>query len=134
MSGYDHARSLLALARDDLKASRKMVQDVEDFSDAIFGFHIQQTIEKTFKAWLAALAVEYPKTHELHRLLMLLEENGAAIDQCHWVEEFNPFAVQFRYEYGLWDEPLDRDQAVTLAGKLLDHVTEQVRLYEPKAT
>lgn len=126
MSGHDHARSLLALASDDLKACRKMVQDVEDFSDAIFGFHIQQAIEKAFKAWLSALGVEYPKTHELHRLLMLLEENGAAIEQCHWVEEFNPFAVQFRYESGPWDEPLDRREAVTLTGGLIEHVTEHL--------
>ncbi|MBF0295472.1 MAG: HEPN domain-containing protein [Magnetococcales bacterium] len=53
MSGHDHARALLALANDDLKACRRMVRDVEDFSDAIFGFHIQQAIEKAFKAWLA---------------------------------------------------------------------------------
>ncbi|MEO5333304.1 MAG: HEPN domain-containing protein [Magnetococcus sp. YQC-5] len=117
---------LLILARDDLKACRKMVRDVEDFSDAIFGLHIQQAIEKFFKAWLSALGVEYPKTHELHRLLMLLEESGAAIDQCHWVEEFNPFAVQFRYESVFWDEPLDQSLSVTLAEKLLDKVTNIV--------
>ncbi|MBF0440216.1 MAG: HEPN domain-containing protein [Magnetococcales bacterium] len=116
----------MLVAKDDLKACRKMVQDVENFSDAIFGFHVQQAIEKAFKAWLSALGVEYPKTHELHRLLMLLEENGAPIGRCLWVEEFNPFAVQFRYESGPWDEPLDRGQAVTLTGELLDHVTQQV--------
>ncbi|MBF0192832.1 MAG: HEPN domain-containing protein [Magnetococcales bacterium] len=85
MSGVDHAHALLALARDDLRACRKMVRDVEDFSDAIFGFHVQQAIEKGFKAWLSALGVAYPKTHELHRLLMLLEEHGAPTEECHWV-------------------------------------------------
>jgi HEPN domain-containing protein len=127
MSGHEHALSLLALANDDLKASRVMARDVEDFSDAIFGFHIQQTIEKAFKAWLSALGVEYPKTHELHRLLILLEECGAATDRFQWVEEFNPFAVQFRYESSPWDEPLDRGQSITWASELLDHVTGQVK-------
>ncbi|MBF0160127.1 MAG: HEPN domain-containing protein [Magnetococcales bacterium] len=128
MRGHEHALSLLALAHDDLKASRVMARGVEDFSDAIFGFHIQQAIEKSFKAWLSALKLEYPKTHELHRLLVLLEESGVAIEQFYWVEEFNPFAVQFRYETSQWDEPLDRNQAVAWASELLDHVTQQVAL------
>jgi HEPN domain-containing protein len=126
MSGLEHALSLLALAHDDLKASRVMVQHVDDFSDAIFGFHIQQVIEKSFKAWLSALDVAYPKTHELHRLLILLEESGMAMERFHWVEEFNPFAVQFRYESSVWDEPLDRILVVTWAGELFDHVMQQV--------
>lgn len=126
MSGHEHALSLLVLANDDLKASRVMARDVEDFSDAIFGFHIQQAIEKAFKAWLSALGVEYPKTHGLHRLLILLEDSGVAMDHFQWVEEFNPFAVQFRYESSPWDEPLDRVQSVAWAGELLDHVTQQI--------
>lgn len=122
MRNHDHAGSLLALAHDDLRACCKIGLDTEHFSDAIFGFHIQQAIEKAFKAWLVMLDVEYPKTHELHRLLMLLEEHGATIDSCHWVEEFNPYAVHFRYEYGLWDEPLDREQAIVLTTELLERV------------
>ncbi|MBF0192874.1 MAG: HEPN domain-containing protein, partial [Magnetococcales bacterium] len=111
---------------DDLRACRKMMRDVEDFSDAIFGFHVQQAIEKGFKAWLSALGVAYPKTHELHRLLMLLEEHGAPTEECHWVEEFNPFAVQFRYESSPWDESLDRGYAVSMTEVLLDHVGRQI--------
>lgn len=126
MSGYEHALSLLASANDDLKASRVMAWDVENFSDAIFGFHIQQAVEKTFKAWLSILGVEYPKTHELHRLLVLLGEKGVSMERFQWVEEFNPFAVQLRYESSPWDEPLDRVQSVAWAGELLDHITQQI--------
>ncbi|MBF0460686.1 MAG: HEPN domain-containing protein [Magnetococcales bacterium] len=126
MSADEHALSLLALANDDLKASRVMARQVEDFSDAIFGFHIQQTVEKALKAWLAALGVVYPKTHELHRLLIILTENGAAMDRFQWVEGFNPFAVQCRYESSQWDEPLDRNLSVLWAEQLLGHVTKQV--------
>ncbi|MBF0603894.1 MAG: hypothetical protein HQL07_09395 [Nitrospirae bacterium] len=38
MSGYEHALSLLALANDDLKASRVMARDVEDFFGAMMLF------------------------------------------------------------------------------------------------
>ncbi|MBF0154163.1 MAG: HEPN domain-containing protein [Magnetococcales bacterium] len=126
MSGHDHARSLLALACDDLKASRVMAPDVDNFSDAIFGFLVQQTIEKLLKAWLSFLDVEYPKTHELHRLLILLEKQGAVVNHFYWVEEFNPFAVQFRYESSLWGEPLDRTLAIAQVDELLDHVRRQL--------
>lgn len=134
MSGYEHALSLLLLANDDLKASRVMARDVKDFSDAIFGFHIQQAIEKACKAWLSVLGVEYPRTHELHRLLILLEDNGLAMDRYQWVEEFNPFAVQFRYQSSPWDEPLDRVQSVAWAEELLDHVTQQIQIISGKGS
>ncbi|MBF0613732.1 MAG: HEPN domain-containing protein [Magnetococcales bacterium] len=129
MNGLDHAYALLDLARDDLKACRQMVQDRENFTDAIFGFHIQQAIEKSLKAWLAALGIEYPKTHSLHRLLILLEEAQAPMESCHWVEEFSPFAVQFRYEFDPWDEPLERSHTVRMTESLLDHVATQIQLF-----
>lgn len=46
----DHARDLLNLARADLKAIAGM-NDRDIFTDAIFGFHVQQAIEKGLKAW-----------------------------------------------------------------------------------
>ncbi|MBF0137889.1 MAG: hypothetical protein H7833_04200 [Magnetococcus sp. DMHC-1] len=35
MSGHEHAISLLALAHDDLKASRIMAQNMDDFSKVV---------------------------------------------------------------------------------------------------
>ncbi|MBF0098251.1 MAG: hypothetical protein HQM04_07670 [Magnetococcales bacterium] len=58
MSVDEYALSLFCLAKDDCRACRAMVRQPEEFSDAIFGFHVQQAIEKLFKAWLAALGVE----------------------------------------------------------------------------
>jgi HEPN domain-containing protein len=51
----DLARELLGLAADDLTAARALV-DVPAVSDAIVGFHAQQTAEKALKAALAASA------------------------------------------------------------------------------
>ena len=44
------------------------------FADEIFGFHVQQAIEKGLKAWLCACGADYPPTHDLARLLTLLEK------------------------------------------------------------
>lgn len=82
MSELKHARDLMALAEKDLRALQGM-GNVNNFADEIFGFHAQQTVEKTLKAWLAALGQEYPLTHNhnLARLLALLEEQGAILNE-----------------------------------------------------
>ena len=49
MSSLEHARKMLVMARKDLKAIEGM-EDAETFSDEIFGFHAQQTVEKALKA------------------------------------------------------------------------------------
>ncbi len=72
MKDISAARVLLRKARNDISALIHM-SDEEAFSDDIFGFHLQQAIEKTLKAWLALLGVLYPKTHDIHLLLRLLE-------------------------------------------------------------
>ena len=98
MNDIDHARDLLKLARADLKALAGM-GDPETFIDAIFGFHAQQAIEKGLKAWLAALGAAYPKTHDLNLLLTLLEEQNQAVEELWDLLEFNPYAVQLRYDW-----------------------------------
>jgi len=97
------------MARKDFDALRGMVGN-PFFADEIFGFHAQQAIEKTFKAWLAQNAIEYPLTHDLSRLLWRLEELGQDVTAYWPLVEFNVFAVQARYESGLMtlEEPLDR--------------------------
>ena len=86
---------------------RRVIDDA-DIADAIIGFHAQQAVEKSIKAVLAAHEIKYGKTHQLHYLIRLLDENeidapSSVVDAV----ELNPWAVEFRYEED--DEPpLDR--------------------------
>jgi HEPN domain-containing protein len=73
MSEFEYAQSLLAMAQKDLDALQGMT-DAQTFADEIFGFHVQQAVEKLLKAWLNALDSEYPFSHDISVLLMLLEE------------------------------------------------------------
>ena len=73
MPAAEHARGLLAMAQMDFDAMRGMLGNPL-FADEIFGFHAQQAIEKSLKAWLALSSVNFPLTHDLSRLLALLEE------------------------------------------------------------
>lgn len=98
------------MARKDFDALRGMI-DNPLFADEIFGFHAQQAVEKSLKAWLALLFVDFPLTHDVSRLLALLEEVGAEGAEGYWhLVELNMFAVQARYESGLmeFEQALDR--------------------------
>ena len=120
MPASEHVNNLLVMARKDFDALRGMANNAI-FADEIFGFHAQQAIEKTFKAWLALIGVDYPLTHDLSRLLLLLEESDQDVTEYWPLVEFNVFAVQARYESGLMaqEEPLDRKLIIASIDQLL---------------
>lgn len=62
------------------------------------GFHLQQCVEKSLKAWLTLRDIDYPRTHDLNVLLGLLEDEGEDVSPYWALLELNPFAVLFRYE------------------------------------
>ena len=97
MSPLDTPRQLLALAQKDFKAALILAHAAEPQTDAA-GFHLQQAVEKSLKAWLAVRGVAYPRTHDLSLLLGLVEDQGENVAGFWSLLELNPFAVQFRYE------------------------------------
>ena len=112
MSDGKQARLLLAASERDLTALRGMM-DATVFADEIFGFHVQQAVEKLFKAWLALLGESYPATHNLARLLEMLTPHNIDTSRFDKLVEFTPYAVQFRYAPGDPDSiPGDRQAAV----------------------
>ena len=60
MSDLDLARLMQTKANGDLSALRGM-KNKTIFIEEIFGFHAQQAIEKSLKAWLALLGVDFPR-------------------------------------------------------------------------
>lgn len=109
MADFEHARALLRMAHKDFSALTGMLDNAL-FADEIFGFHVQQAVEKSLKAWLCIRDIAYPPTHDLARLLTLLENAGADVEQFWPLIQFTIFTVQARYEEGLadLDEPLER--------------------------
>jgi HEPN domain-containing protein len=66
------AERLLRIARRDLRMARKLLDP--DVEEASWGWALQQTLEKTLKAWLRQVGVKPPPTHDIARLLVLLEQ------------------------------------------------------------
>ena len=123
MRETDLARTLLSSAEKDLKAIRNMA-DADAFADEVFGFHAQQAVEKTLKAWIALLGGEYPFVHDLDALLNTLQRLGADVEALRNLIELNAFAVQFRYEaFESPDEALDRRSVTVEAVALFQKIS-----------
>jgi HEPN domain-containing protein len=120
MSPTDAPRDLLTLAEKDYKSALILARASDPQMDAA-GFHLQQAVEKSLKAWLALKGIDYPKTHDLSLLFRLLEDAGEDIERFWHLFGLSPFAVQFRYEVAGEDFP-DFEQLAQLTNQLLAHV------------
>lgn len=120
MNLHNQAATLLTLAHKDIKAAIILVNAEEPQLEAA-GFHLQQAVEKSLKAWLTHCGKTYPRTHDLSLLLGLLEDNDQPVDPFWDLLELNPFAVQFRYE--LPGEGFSEvEQTIKKVDKLAQHV------------
>lgn len=102
------ARTLLDAAYRDLKALTGML-DEEVFVDEIFGLHVQQSVEKSLKAWIATLGEIYPYTHDLSTLLRQLDNLGCEIDFYQCFLPYSSYASRIRYAGAVDDAAIDRE-------------------------
>jgi HEPN domain-containing protein len=97
MSGRERAAALLARAAED-EALLDAVLDLPSVSDAVFGFHCQQAVEKLLKAVLAHAEVVFRRTHDLAELLDLATDSGIPVEPgLDAVRVLTPYAVDYRY-------------------------------------
>src|ERR1039457_2852625 len=93
-------REWIEKAAADLEAAEKLAPSVATSIRLreIVGFHCQQTVEKYLKVLLTFYQVEFPKTHEIERLLALVRsakpEAADALSPAKWL---GPFAGDIRY-------------------------------------
>jgi HEPN domain-containing protein len=123
MSDLEHARLMLHSARKDLRALAGM-GDKERFADEIFGFHAQQAVEKSLKAWSSSAGIEYPKIHDLEELFALLDDKGQTVpERLKPLVDLTYFAVQFRYEaFEDAGSELERPEVLGQVRELVEYV------------
>lgn len=124
MSPTDVPRELLTLAERDYKSALILAGAAEPQMGAA-GFHLQQAVEKSLKAWLALKRVGYPQTHDLSLLFRLLEDAEEDIGPFWPLLGLNPFAVQFRYQVAA-QEFADFERLARLAEQLLIYVRQVI--------
>lgn len=124
MRDIKQARAMLRMAHRDFTALMGMARDTVAFADEIFGFHAQQAVEKALKAWICLHGIEYPFTHQLARLMTILNNSGEDMEVFWTLDQYSVFSVQARYEEGdvALDEPMNRDAVIVEVQTLLDKV------------
>lgn len=63
----------------------------------IFCFHAQQSVEKSIKAVLVYLGIEFPKIHQIEKLIDLLPISIARPSELIQSIKLSPFATVYRY-------------------------------------
>jgi HEPN domain-containing protein len=95
--------------------------------DGPFGFHVQQAIEKLFKALLAQLSVEFPFSHDLNYLAARLSAEGEALPATlPDLSEIGAFAVTHRYDDVPEFQVLDRAAAVETVRLIREYVEARI--------
>jgi HEPN domain-containing protein len=116
------AAVLLAMASKDIDLLRFIVSS-DLVADEIFGFHAQQAVEKSLKAWVYLAGGTFDRIHDVRRLLIVLQDAGFDVKPYKELISLNSFAVQFRYESMEEDDvPLDRTDTLLKAEALYKHV------------
>lgn len=123
----DEVAAWLAKAQRDLDSAQRLLAGSPPFRDTA-AYHCQQAAEKALKALLTALAVPFPKTHDLTTLVGLLEAHAQAAKR--WREAavvLTPYATLFRYPDAC-PEPSsdDAEEALSLATTLLVEIAQEI--------
>jgi HEPN domain-containing protein len=92
-------------------------------------FHTQQAAEKALKAVLVHASVDFPRTHDLQELLILIRDSGMLVPpELEPVNVLTRFAAETRYPGDL--EPITPDeleQAIALADKTIAWARAQIQ-------
>ncbi len=125
MNQLDLAHQFLEKARDDQVAMTEFA-DSRKIADHIVGFHAQQVVEKSLKAVLASRGVRFPWVHDVRLLIDMVADAGVPIPEGLEEATFlTTYAVDMRYP-GEPQEPLDRQEAVSLVARVSKWAEEQI--------
>jgi HEPN domain-containing protein len=133
MSEADELNTILAewveKAEADLASAARLLQAKEEWLAETICFHAQQCVEKYIKALLVLGRTDFPKTHDIHRLLAMLPPGVRPDLSVAEQDTLTPYATATRYPGGF--EPLTTRQA-TDALRMARRVRNQVRRRLPR--
>lgn len=92
----EQTRRWLAKADQDFSLLCYLLDEETPYYSAV-GFHAQQAAEKYLKALMTWRQIEFPKTHDLSRLLLLLADDAPLAENLAPIEILSPYGVDARY-------------------------------------
>jgi HEPN domain-containing protein len=123
----EFVRQWLSKANADLLASRRLLEEGNQVL-AIVGFHAQQAAEKALKALLVWHQIEFPKTHDIGRLIELIAGFDASLAaHLQAANSLTPYGAQHRYPGDLPEPSVaDAERAVQLAFTVWNKIVERL--------
>ena len=116
----------LAKADADLRACDELLSTAA--LSEIAAFHAQQAAEKALKAFLVWNQVEFPKTHDIKRLLALCRSVDPGLaESLGGASQLTPYGVEYRYpgEYPTVPTAAAKE-SVALAKRVRDGVVQRL--------
>lgn len=121
-------REWVLKAENDLKAAAHTLKLKEDCPTDVVCFHAQQCVEKYLKAVLVLEGIDFPKTHDVEKIVTLLPERFRPDITVDEQRRLTQYATATRYP-GWGDLPLaDARRAVALARR----VRKEIRAALPR--
>jgi HEPN domain-containing protein len=123
----EFVRDWLDKAEQDLRACRHLLIGADDLG-ASAAFHAQQATEKYLKGFLVWHQMEFPKTHDIARLLELIESLdkplAAALADA---SSLTPYGVDYRYPGDSADvSAAEAERCLKLASDVREKVLDQI--------
>ena len=120
MLPHDRAVELFILAKRDEHAAHVLAAD-GSVEDELIGFHYQQATEKLLKALLAERNIDFPRTHDIVRLMELVDDADYDVPApLQELASLTSFAVALRYEM---------ESSSVLAAEDVREMVEQLRTW-----
>jgi HEPN domain-containing protein len=113
----------LEKAEKDLGLAKHLLKEKTIYLEAV-GFHAQQAAEKYLKAFLVQHQIEFPKTHNLGKLLDLVSRIDPDLaESLREATKLNPYSIVARYP---GDSPKINEKDARKAVKLAAMVREKI--------
>jgi HEPN domain-containing protein len=123
----EFTRDWVRKAEGDFRAAAHLLKGGEDYLFQT-AFHSQQSAEKYLKAFLVWHQIEFPKTHDIGKLIALAAQVVPDLPEIlAEAKNLTPFGVDYRYP-GDYPEvtPEDAETALALATRVRDEIRERL--------
>lgn len=122
----------LLFSKTDLLSAKKLMED--DTLTQSAAFHVQQSVEKSFKAVIESLDLDVPRIHDVEKLLGIVLEKGVILkSNLDMLPLINDIYIETRYpgDQGLVPNGIPSIEFIadifSFAEDLLNEISEFVR-------
>jgi HEPN domain-containing protein len=107
----------------DFRAASRLSGD-QTISPNTIGMHLQQTVEKAAKAYLAKVRVSYKFTHHIDKLFEYMERKVEVPEQFGELGVLTPFGEGLRYEMPVAPDEFQVERFMELTEEFLQWIAD----------